>query len=119
MRRTCQLCPNYVIALTSEGRLTYEGIERVRVMGMRESTLDPWTTAVTIHDFIESGFYDLENTYPSPGKRMIVTISIEMGSTGMTKTIESEDRYGPLLIAELEHLIDDLPGMRDLSGWAY
>ena len=119
MRRTCERCPNYAISLASDGHLTYEGLDRVRVAGVRESTLDPWTTAQAIHDFIQSGFYDLEKSYPSPGKHMIVSMSIEMSGTGMSKIVESEDRYGPLLIIELEHLFDDLPGMRDLSGWAY
>ena len=119
MRRTCERCPNYRITLTSEGRLTYEGEDHARVIGRHESTLDPLTTATAIHDFIQSGFYDLDTSYPSPGKHMIVAISVEMSDASMSKTVESEDRYGPLMITELEHLIDDLPGMRDLSGWAY
>lgn len=119
MRRTCERCPNYVITLTSDGHLTYEGGDRARVTGLHESMLDPLTTATAIHDFIQSGFYDLENSYPSPGKHMIVAITIEMSGASMSKTVESEDRYGPLLITELERMIDNLPGMRDLSGWAY
>jgi len=119
MRRVCQSCPNYVIRLTSDGDLSYEGGERTRITGLHERKLDPITTATIIHDFIESGFYDLENEYPSPVHHMTVFISIEMSDTRMSKVVASEDRYGPLLIVELERLFDDLPGMRDLSGWAY
>ncbi len=118
LSRAGSSCPNYSILLTGDGRLTYNGHERTVIAGVQESDIDVWTTSALINDFIQSGFFELENTYPSPGSdKMVVTLTIEMN--GASKSVYSEDRYGPLLIQEMERRMDDLPGMRALTGWIH
>ncbi len=118
LSRSGSACPNYSITLTGDGHLTYNGMGSTIVAGMHESDIDGWTTSAVINDFIQSGFFELENTYPSPGSdKMVVVITIEMN--GASKTVYSEDRYGPLLIQEMERRMDDLPGMRALTGWIH
>ncbi len=118
LSRSGSACPNYSITLTGDSHLTYNGMGSTIVAGMHESDIDGWTTSAVINDFIQSGFLELENTYPSPGSdKMVVVITIEMN--GASKTVYSEDRYGPLLIQEMEHRMDDLPGMRALTGWIH
>lgn len=118
MRRKCETCPNYTITLTSDGNLIYEGTDYARVQGVRTVLVDAGTVRGLLADFVQSEFVELESTYPSPGSdRMTVSISIEMD--GLSKSVLSEDRYGPALVLELEQKMDDLPGMRMLSGWTH
>ncbi len=118
LSRSGSSCPNYSITLTGDGHLIYNGRERTVVAGIHESDIDMWTISAVINDYIQSGFFELENTYPSPGiDKMVVTLTIEM--SGASKSVYSEDRYGPLLIQEMERRMDDLPGMRAMTGWIH
>jgi hypothetical protein len=118
MRRTCQTCPNYVITLTGDGVVTYEGTDRARVQGVHTTRIDARLASDLLVDFLQSEFTELESVYPSPGdNRMTVTLSVEMN--GFAKAVLSEDRYGPATLLELERKMDDLPGMRALSGWTH
>jgi hypothetical protein len=118
MRRWCGACPNYLITLTSDGWLTYEGAEYARVSGRRTMAVDSATMTAVLYDLLESEFLEMDNAYPAPGAdRMTVSISIQMD--GLSKSVLSEDRYGPALLLEIERKMDDLPGMRALSGWTH
>ena len=118
LRRTCVACPNYTITLMGDGTLIYEGADLALVPGTRKIYIDAMTASEIFDHFVNSEFTELSNTYPSPGPdRMTVSLSLEM--PGVSKAILSEDGYGPALLQELEHRIDDLPGMRALSGWTH
>lgn len=118
LRRVCRGCPNYVITLTSDGILTYEGGEGAAARGTRTTNVGAALTTAMIAEFLQSGFIELDNAYPAPGEdRMTLALSIEMN--GITKAVISEDRYGPQTLLELERRMDDLPGMRALSGWVH
>jgi hypothetical protein len=118
LRRMCWTCPNYMIVLTSDGTLTYEGQDKAHVSGVRHYKVDPAIVQDMLMKFLESGYLELENTYPAPGAdKMTVYLSIEMSD--LTKAVMSEDRYGPSVLIELERAMDDLPGMRALSGWVH
>lgn len=118
MRRSCLTCPNYVVTIQSDGTVIYEGTSNARVRGRHEFTIESWRVDELIGLFVQSDFAEFENTYPSPGtQRMMVTFTIEM--QGFSKSVFSEDRYGPALLLEIERKIDDLPGMRSLTGWTY
>lgn len=117
MRRLCEACPNYTITLISDGVLTYEGTDHARVQGVHTVFVDREIVTELLADFVQSEFLELDNIYPAPGSdRMVVTISIEMSD--LSKSVLSEDRYGPALL-ELERKMDDLPGIRRLSGWTH
>lgn len=118
MQRTCLACPNYTITLMSDGQLMYEGADYTRLQGVRTTIVGVATATDLLTEFTQSEFFELENIYASPGSaRMTVSISIEMN--GVTKAVLSEDRYGPVLLLQLERKMDDLPGMRSLSGWPH
>ena len=69
-------------------------------------------------DFTQSEFIEMDNTYPAPGPdRMTVSLTMQIGD--FTKSVFSEQAYGPALRQELERKLDDLPGMRALSGWTF
>ena len=114
----CISCPNYTITLTGDGTLIYQGGDFATVSGTRQLTLDPTTVTDLMLDFIQPDFLELENIYPTPGsQRMTVSLSIEMG--GLSKAVLSEDGYGPALLLNLAHKMDDLPSMRAFSGWPH
>ncbi|MCL6510199.1 MAG: DUF6438 domain-containing protein [Anaerolineae bacterium] len=116
LRRTCIGCPNYTITLTSDGRLTYEGGEYTRVRGVHTFRIPPDVVLDMLADFTHPDFFELENVYPSPGVPWItMSLSIEMND--LSKSVLSEDRYGPAVLLALERKMDDLPAMRSLSGW--
>lgn len=118
LRRSCWTCPNYSITLTGDGELTYVGTAHTHAPGMLTTSVDAATVNDLMRDFLQSEFPDMENIYPAPGTdRMIVTLSIEMD--GFSKSVMSEERYGPQMRLVLERKMDDLPGMRALSGWAH
>jgi hypothetical protein len=118
LRRMCWMCPNYAIVLTSDGMLTYEGQANALVSGARRYRVDAAVVQDMLMKFLESGYLELENSYPSPGAdKMTVSLSIEMND--LTKAVMSEDRYGPQVLIDLERAMDDLPGMRALSGWVH
>jgi hypothetical protein len=118
LRRTCQACPNYTITLTGDGTLTYEGGANARVQEQRSIRVDAGVVNAMLNEFVQSEFSELDNTYPSPADgHMTVSLSIEMN--GLSKAVLSEDRYGPASLIELERKMDDLPGMRALSGWTH
>jgi len=116
LRRTCIGCPNYTITLTSDGRLTYEGGEYTRVRGVHTFRIPPDVVLDMLADFTHPDFFELESVYPSPGVPWItMSLSIEMND--LSKSVLSEDRYGPAVLLALERKMDDLPAMRSLSGW--
>ncbi|MCS6847232.1 MAG: DUF6438 domain-containing protein [Anaerolineae bacterium] len=116
LRRTCVGCPNYAITLRSDGRLIYEGGDYTRVRGVHVFTVPAEVVMDVLADFTHPDFLELENVYPSPGVAWItLSLSIEMNS--ISKSVLSEDRYGPAVLLALERKMDDLPGMRSLSGW--
>jgi hypothetical protein len=118
LRRTCQACPNCVITRTSDGVATYVGGEHTLVQGTRVVRVDAALITAMLADFLQAGFTELDSIYPAPGdNRMTMALSIEMN--GVSKSVSSEDRYGPEILLELERRMDDLPGMRALSGWVH
>ena len=118
LRRVCERCPNYTITLTGDGTLTYQGGEYAAVRGTRQFRLEPAEVTAVMLDFIQPEFLELESTYPTQGvERMTITLSIEMN--GLSKAVLSEDSYGPTILQKLAAHMDDLPGMRALSGWPF
>lgn len=118
LRRICTSCPNYTITLAGDGTLTYTGGDFAVVQGTRELTLDQGAVTDLMLDFVQPDFLEMENIYPTPGtERMTLSLSIEMG--GLSKAVLSEDGYGPALLLNLAHKIDDLPNMRAFSGWPH
>ncbi len=118
LRRTCTTCPNYTITLTGDGLLTYEGGERALVQGVHKSYIDTELATALFNEFVQSEFLEMDNTYPAPGEdHMGVALFVE--TAGLSKGVFSEERYGPALRQELERKMDDLPGMRALSGWTH
>lgn len=116
LRRTCYGCPNYTITLHSDGRLIYEGRDNTRVRGVHTFRMPADVVVDVLADFTHPDFLELENIYPAPGMAWIVlSLSIEMN--GMSKSVLSEDRYGPAVLLAIERKMDNLPGMRALSGW--
>jgi hypothetical protein len=118
MRRVCDGCPNYAISLTGDGVLTFDGGDFALAHGVRQSYVDPAIADALFDAFVQSEFMDMEGNYPSPGtEKMTVSLTVQIGS--YSKSVFSEDRYGPALRLELERRMDDLPGMRGLSGWTF
>ena len=118
MRRTCEACPNYAITASSAGILTYEGGDYALVRGVRTYFVDASVLNGVIADFVQSDFVELDSIYPAPGSNhMTLSLSIEMD--GLSKDVLSEDRYGPVVLQQLEQAMDDLPGLRSLSGWTH
>jgi|GEM_PF-2659835 len=118
LRRVCGACPNYTITVAGDGTLTYQGGDFAVVQGTRQLVLDPMAVTDLMLDFIQPDFLEMENVYPTPGtERMTVSLSIEMG--GLSKAVLSEDGYGPALLLNLIHKMDDLPTIRALSGWPH
>ncbi|BCX02072.1 MAG: hypothetical protein KatS3mg053_0010 [Candidatus Roseilinea sp.] len=116
LRRTCVGCPNYVITLRSDGRLIYEGGDHTRVRGTHAFNVPPEVVMNVLADFTHPDFFELDNVYPSPGVPWI-TLSLSIEMNGVSKSVLSEDRYGPAVLLAIERKMDDLPGMRSLSGW--
>ena len=117
-RRTCTACPNYTISLTGDGLLTYEGGDYALVQRTRQFYLDTATVNALFDDFTQPEFMEMENTYPAPGPdHMTVSLSVQIGD--FTKSVFSEQDYGPAMRQTLARKLDDLPGMRALSGWTF
>ena len=118
LRRTCTTCPNYTITLTGDGLLTYDGGEFALVQGMHTSYVDTELAMTLFTEFVQSEFLEMDSSYPAPGENwMSVTLLVE--TAGFAKGVYSEERYGPALRQMLERKMDDLPGMRALSGWTH
>lgn len=118
LRRVCDGCPNYTISLTGDGVLTFDGGDFALAHGVRQSYVDRAVADALFDAFVQSEFIDMEGNYPSPGtEKMTVSLTVQIGS--YTKSVFSEDRYGPALRLELERRMDDLPGMRAVSGWTF
>ena len=118
LRRICVSCPNYTITLMGDGVLTYTGGDFAVVQGTRQFLLGQAAVTDLMLDFIQPDFLEMENIYPTPGtERMTLSLSIEMG--GLSKAVLSEDGYGPALLLNLAHKMDDLPNMRAFSGWTH
>lgn len=116
LRRTCYGCPNYTITLHSDGRLIYEGGDNARVRGVHAFRVPPDVVMDVLADFTHPDFLELENIYPAPGIAWIV-LSLTVEMNGMSKSVLSEDRFGPAVLLAIERKMDNLPGMRALSGW--
>ncbi len=118
MRRSCWTCPNYSITVTSDGMARFDGSAHTRMPGSHIVWLDASVTSNLISDFIQVDLFGMDKYYSSPGSNaMLVTMTFEID--GQTKTVHIEDRFGPTALLEIEMQMDDLPGMRTLSGWAY
>ena len=118
LRRTCLACPNYTITLLGNGELIYSGGDLALVPGTRLFKLDEAAVSAILSDFLQPQFLELDNSYPSPGtQKMTVSLLIEMN--GLSKEVFSENAHGPTVLHDLEQRIDDLPGMRALSGWTH
>jgi hypothetical protein len=118
LRRTCTACPNYTITLSGDGLLTYEGGEFALVRGVHQSYVDVEMATTLFNEFVQSEFLEMDNTYPAPGDDRL-TVALFVETAGLAKGVFSEERYGPALRQELERKMDDLPGMRALSGWTH
>ncbi len=116
LRRTCVGCPSYTITLRSDGRLIYEGGDYTRVPGIHTFNVPTEVVMDVLADFAHPDFLELDNVYPSPGVPWI-TLSLSIEMNGVSKSVLSEDRYGPAVLLALERKMGDLPGMRLLSGW--
>ncbi len=118
MQRSCWTCPNYAITVNSDGMVTFDGSAHTRMPGSHVVWVDARVASNLISDFIQADVFGMDEFYTSPGSdAMMVTFTFEID--GQTKTVHVEDRFGPMALLEIEQRLDDLPGMRALSGWAY
>jgi hypothetical protein len=118
LRRYCDDCPNYTITLTGDGLLTFEGSDYATYPGKRVFLLDDVTVNAVFDDFVLSDYLEMDNSYTAPGEnKMTCSLTLQIG--GFTKSVYSEDRYGPTLRQKLETRLDNLPEMRALSGWIH
>lgn len=113
-------CPEYIVTISAEGKVVFEGDANVRVKGRSETTISAEKVQILIESFEKAKFFSLKNRYSLPedgcrvydGDAPSATISIVLNGTK-----KSVDHYlgcrqakgtSVRALIELENLIDDL-----------
>lgn len=113
-------CPDYMVTISADGKVVFEGNANVKVKGRSETTISPEKVQLLIKSFEKAKFFSLRNSYSLPedgcrvydGDASSATISIVVN--GKSKSIDHylgcHQKKGTAVRAliELENLIDDL-----------
>lgn len=113
-------CPDYIVTISAEGKVVFEGNANVKVKGRSETTIGPEKVQQLIEAFEKAKFFSFRNSYSLPedgcriynGDASSATISIVVN--GKKKSVEHylgcRQKKGTSVRAliELEILIDDL-----------
>ena len=113
-------CPDYIVTISAEGKVVFEGNANVKVKGRSETTISPEKVQLLIESFEKAKFFSLKNRYSLPedgcrvydGDASSATISIVLN--GKKKSIDHylgcRQKKGTSVrtLIELENLIDDL-----------
>jgi hypothetical protein len=101
-------CPVYKLTVYGTGRVVYEGIENVNVIGTKESTISDEQVMELIPRFLDVDYFSLNDSYQkfmvSDMPSAITSIQI----AGETKTVQHYhgDKTAPEVLTELEDFID-------------
>ena len=122
LRRTKRFftCPDYIVTISAEGKVVFEGNANVKVKGRSETTISPEKVQLLIESFQKAKFFSLRNRYSLPedgcrvydGDASSATISIVLN--GKSKSIDhylgcrQEKGTSVRTVIKLENLIDDL-----------
>ena len=113
-------CPDYMVTISADGKVVFEGNANVKVKGKSETTISPEKVQLLIKSFEKAKFFSLRNSYSLPedgcriydGDAPSATISIVLN--GKSKSIDHylgcHQKKGTAVRAliKLENLIDDL-----------
>jgi hypothetical protein len=103
-------CPAYKVSIESDGRVTYDGSQFVRVTGRQETRIPVSAVVGLVETVNRIGFFKLEDTYAAPITDLPTT-TVTVTSGGRTKRVV--DYVGaPKELRELERQIDDVAGTR-------
>jgi len=113
-------CPDYMVTISADGKVVFQGNANVKVKGQSETTISPEKVQLLIRSFEKAKFFSLRNSYSLPedgcrlydGDTSSATISIVLN--GKSKSIDHylgcHQKKGTAVRAliELEELIDEL-----------
>lgn len=107
-------CPVYMVQIFRDGRVVYEGEDRVAVMGRHEGHASPEQMAKLLAAVKAADFYRLEDTYSgavihSVTRRMVITVGEH---TRMVTEHSGEAGGMPKSVSALEEAIDEAAGTR-------
>jgi Domain of unknown function (DUF6438) len=116
-------CPAYSVTISGDGKVVYEGISFVDIVGAQQATIQADKVAVLL-DRIESvDFFALDDEYLASATDLpSKTISLTMN--GLTKQVlhyggdcDADFDPAPPEICEIENLIDEVAGTQQwVSG---
>ena len=102
-------CPVYTVSMSEDGRVTYEGLQHVRVSGKQAWTIDPAKVRALADDMEKAGFFEMRDEYTARVTDLPTVITILMRGS-RTKTVK--DYFGaPPALKELEQRIDAVSGV--------
>jgi hypothetical protein len=105
-------CPAYVVDVTEDGSVTYEGTSLVAVSGQFQDRIAPTAVAALVGLFDRADFFSLRDEY-SASFPDGVAYTISLTVDGRTKTVrdyEGQTVGMPAIVTELEDAIDRTAG---------
>lgn len=105
-------CPAYVVDVTEDGSVIYEGTSSVAVSGRFQDRIPPTAVAALVGLFDRAGFFSLRDEY-SASFPDGVAYTISLTVDGRTKTVrdyEGQTVGMPAIVTELQDAIDRTAG---------
>jgi hypothetical protein len=104
-------CPVYTVTMRSDGSVSYEGTQHVRVAGKHSWKIDPAAVLALAREMEAAGFFEMKDEYTA-SITDLPTIFTTLTRSSRTKTVK--DYFGgPPKLKEIEARIDAVSGARD------
>jgi hypothetical protein len=104
-------CPVYTVTMRSDGSVSYEGTQHVRVPGKHSWKIDPAAVLALAREMEAAGFFEMKDEYTA-SITDLPTILTTLTRGSRTKTVK--DYFGgPPKLKEIEARIDAVSGARD------
>lgn len=103
-------CPEYTVAMTGDGSVTYNGKKYVRIEGVHTWRIDPAAVRALADEMVKDGFFDLQDSYSAPitdNPTVYTTLLLD----GRYKQIR-DYIAGPPALKAIEHRIDVVAGTK-------
>lgn len=104
------MCPEYTVAMTDDGTVTYNGRKFVRIAGVHSWKIDPAAVQALADEMVKNGFFDLQNSYSS-GMTDHPTVYTTLLLNGRYKAVR-DYITGPPELKEIERRIDIVAGTK-------
>ena len=116
-------CPIYSVTLRSDGTVTYEGEEYVKVKGRRSRKISSEQFQQLVHEIQRIDFFKLKDEYmskdhPDGSFETVTDLPSAITTVRAGKTHKHIKNYygGPKSLAEFENLIDKVAGSSAWTG---